>query len=85
MIYFFAELNLKFQKHDHESNKIEILRLMCKAVKFKNQLASNRSTSIRDASADMEDDEPKSDVLRVLTSACSCRQYSSLRSLSLRS
>lgn len=55
------------------------------SVSVKNQLASNLSISIRDASADMEDEEPKSEVLRVLTSACSCRQYSSLRSLSLRS
>lgn len=50
-------------------------------------LTSKRSTSIRDESDDMpnEDDEPKSEVVRDLTSICSCRQNSSDRSLSLRS
>lgn len=54
---------------------------------FSRILTSNRSTSIRDESDDMpnEEDEPRSDVVRDLTSICSCRQYSSDRSLSLRS
>lgn len=51
------------------------------------RLTSIRSTSIRDESDDMpnEEDEPRSDVVRDLTSICNCRQYSSDRSLSLRS
>ena len=51
------------------------------------QLTSKRSTSIRDESDDIpsQEDEPKSEVVRDRTSICSCRQYSSDRSLNLRS
>lgn len=51
------------------------------------QLTSMRSTSIRDESDDIpnEEDEPRSEVVRDLTSICNCRQYSSDRSLNLRS
>lgn len=51
------------------------------------KLTSKRSISNRDESDDMpsDEDEPRSDVVRDRTSIWSCRQYSSDRSLSLRS
>lgn len=51
------------------------------------KFTSKRSISTLDASEfkPNDDDDPKSDVLRVLTSACNCLQYSSVRSRNLRS
>lgn len=69
-MYFFEKLLIASRKLNSATQIFSWLILIVNTRTEKYQkLASNLSISIRDASADMEDEEPKSDVLRVLTSA----------------